>query len=49
MIAPVSRDETPDEPRLAEACQKRAAEAQVDDEAYPIEVMPVGEPRPESK
>ena len=51
MIAPASRNETADEPRIAEACQKRAADitAQVDDEAYPIEVMPVGEPRPQSK
>ena len=51
MIAPASRNETPEEPRICEACQKRAAHitAQVDDEAYPIEVMPVGEPRPQSK
>jgi hypothetical protein len=51
MIAPASRNETAEEPRIAEAFQKRAAHitAQVDDEAYPIEVMPVGEPRPQSK
>ena len=51
MIAPASRNETAEEPRISEACQKRAAHitAQIDDEAYPIEVMPVGEPRPQSK
>ena len=50
MIAPASRNETAEEPRISEACQKRAADvtAQVDDEA-PIEVMPVGEPRPQCK
>jgi hypothetical protein len=48
---PASRNETADEPRIAEACQKRPADitAQVDDEAYPVEVMPVGEPRPQHR
>ena len=46
MIAPANRNYTADEPLIAEACQKRAADitAQADDEADPIEVMPAGEP-----
>jgi hypothetical protein len=51
MIAIAGRDETVHEPRRAEASSKRAADVrlQVGDEAYPIEIMPVGEPRPQSK
>ena len=47
MIAPANHNYTADEPLIAEACQKRAADitAQADDEADPIEVMPAGEPR----
>ena len=51
MIATAGRDETVHEQCVAEDPAKRTADisAQVDDEAYPIEIMPVGEPRPQTK